>query len=271
MSRDGNIGLGVDWTFANLDGLINNRGETVIHEVGMRCPCNLEDTHAGQTERTHVLRKRKITGCDQCGGIGYMYRDARRLVALITNISEDYIRHEQGWAEPGDCLMSPKVDIKIGGGDRVTFTWGQPVPEGQTIVRGAANSGDNTARKTNLTEDEDRIWYHAESAIWCEDDNVDPATGQGRRYRAGSDFVLDGSKIIRWIGNKPTKHQRYTLKYNAFLEWIAFVPPNIRRDRDRSLGERVLLRKLHAAIINDNPIASVLDRLPFCDRIRTCS
>ena len=263
MARDSNLGLGIDWTFGNLNGLINNRGETLIHEVGLRCPCNNEDTHAGQIERTHVLRKRKIVNCNQCNGSGYMYRDPRRVVALITAISEDYVRHEQGWAEPGDCVMSVKTDVTISGGDRVTFTWGQPLNEGQVIVRGAGTSSENTARKTNLNEDEDRLWYNAKNNIWCEDEN-------SRRYREGSDFLLDGSKVIRWIGGQPTKHKRYTIKYTAYFEWIAFVPPNIRRDRDRDLGTRVLLRKSHAAFVNDNPTASVLDRLPFCDRIRGC-
>jgi hypothetical protein len=193
-----------------------------------------------------------------------MYRDPRRLVALITSISEDYVRHEQGWAEPGDCIMSPKThEVTIGGGDRITFTWGQPINEGQVIVRGAGTSSENTARKTNLNEDEDRLWYNAESNIWCED--ID-----GREYNEGADFVLDGSKIIRWIGNQPIKHKQYTIKYNAYLEWIAFIPPSIRRDRDRSLGHRVLLRKSHAAFVNENPTASVLDRLPFCDRVSAC-
>jgi len=72
MSR-GDTGLGIDFNFPWQEGLINNRGETVIHEIGMRCPCNIEDVDAGMIEHgAHVLRRRKSFNCEICGSEGYI-------------------------------------------------------------------------------------------------------------------------------------------------------------------------------------------------------
>lgn len=263
MTRSTNIGLGIDWTFSNLEGLINNRGETVIHEIGLKCTCGLEDTYAGQMERTHIPRTRKIYRCDICGGSGNIYRNPKRIIAIITDIRENISREESGWLVPGDCIMSVKPGYKVSSSDLITFTWSQPLPEGQVILRGAGTTSDNSSRKTNLEENEDRLWYSADSAIWCEDED-------GVVYHGGSDFVLDGSKIIKWQGRAPIKNKRYVVKYNAFLEWEAFAPPNVRRDRDRSLGDRVLLRKLHIARVNEDPTITQRDRVTFCTRTESC-
>jgi hypothetical protein len=264
MTRDANTGLGIDFTFYDHVGHINNRGNTVIHEVGLRCPCDIEDTHAGQVEHGQVLRQRRVISCDLCGGSGLIFRNARRIVGLVIEITEGFDQKEEGWAEPGDCILSVKPGTVISGGDRITATWEQPINKGQVIVRGAANTSENQARKLNIEEDEDRLHYHAASGIWCE--GID-----GTRYREGSDFVLDGSRLIKWIGNSPAVRTSYTVKYNAFLEWIAWTPPNVRIDRDRDLGTRVPLKKSHAVLVNEDPRASTQDRVPFCDRLRGCS
>jgi len=267
MARGPNRGLGIDWTFSSHEGQINNRGETLIHEIGMRCPCSNEDTHAGSILRKDVPRRRKTFICSNCVGTGYIYRDPKTIIAMITNISEDYARQEAGWAIPGDAIMSPLPEYTVSTGDLVTFTWAQPLDEGQVIVRGAANMSDNTARKLNLEENEDRLWYNAVSGIWCEGLDNETTTV----YRNNADFVLDGSKVIKWIGNSPRKGSTYTLKYMAYLEWEAQVPPATRRDRDRDLGARVLLRKKHIAQVWDSSNSAPGDKLPFCDRLRGCS
>jgi hypothetical protein len=110
-----------------------------------------------------------------------------------------------------------------------------------------------------LEENEDLLWYHAIEGIYCED--ID-----GNTYKRG-DFELDGSRIIRWIGKQPTKGTAYTFKYAAYPEWIVFMPPTKRRDRDRDLGSRIALRKRHVALINENPTIKVTDRATFCERL----
>ena len=262
-ARETNIGLGIDWTFRNLDGLINNRGEEVIHEIGMRCTCSNEDTYAGQTtDGPHVMRRRQTINCHECGGEGYMFRDARKVVGLVTGITEDFQRMEAEWGTPGDCTFSPKLGYQISAGDKITFTWAQPLAEGQVIVRGAGTLGDNTERKgIDLSTNEDRLWYHAETAIWCEDED-------GTIYRQNGDFVLDGTRVIKWISG-PALRKKYVIKYNAFLEWIAWVPPNVRRDRQRDLGARVPLRKSHVALVNHDDLrVKPSDRVPFCTRVQ---
>jgi len=260
--RGRNRGLGIDWDFRNMSGLINNRGEDVIHEIGMRCTCNNEDLFAGQMEQTHVPRRRRILGCSRCSSDGYIFRNPKKIVGLVTSISEDQVQTEGGWGVTGDCLLSTHPGYTISAGDLITFTWAQPVPDGQVLVRGAASSSDNLERKTFLEENEDRLWYYAASSIWCEDED-------GVVYGPGS-FQLDGSKIIRWGGNSPSKGKKYTIKYDAFLEWVVFQPPAIRRDQNRSLGDRVMLKKSHTVLTAEDPRPRANEKVPFCTRIQGC-
>jgi hypothetical protein len=147
--------------------------------------------------------------------------------------------------------------------DMITFLWPQPVGDGQVIVRGAGTASDNSQRETFLQTNEDRLWYSATEGIWCEGDD-------GVRYYPEGDFLLDGSKIIKWVGNQPQVGQSYVLKYAAYLEWIVFDPPATRRDRNRDLGSRVALRKRHVALVNNDPRPRVGDNIPFCARIQNC-
>jgi len=257
-------GLGLDFDFSHMRGQIEDRGETIIHEVGLRCTCNREDLFAGETEHgAHVARQRRKFGCNICGGYGYIYRKARRLTAIVTGIRQSKAQLEAGWVVPGDATISIMPNIVVSAGDLITFTWSEPVADGQTLMRGAASMGDNQTRKTGLEEDEDRLWYDAESSIYCEDED-------GREYSSESDFVLNGSKILRWTGSRPLKGKAYTIKYNAYHEWVVFMPPDIRRDRNRDLGTRVAVRKRHVALVNTSASVSASDKLPFCDRLKNC-
>jgi hypothetical protein len=258
MARE--VGLGIDWNMQLHHGLIDERGETLIHETGMRCTCNNDDTMAGEIERTHIPRKRTTFRCDICGGSGFIYRNERKIIAIITGISEDYSRDEQGWLSPGDCTMSAHPDYHVSAGDRITFTWPQPIADGQVIVRGAGTFSDNSTRKTGVEENEDRLWYHAATGIWCEDRD-------GKVYYPDADFTLDGSKVIRWVGNRPNANSVYVIKYEAYLEWKVFTPSGARRDHDRDFGDRVLLRKIHLVDPNDNPQVRAQDRVRFCARL----
>lgn len=265
MGRGANRGLGIDFTFPLQKGFVNNRGETLIHEVGLRCVCNQEDMHAGMVQHDgKVLRRRSKFRCDVCGGEGYIYRQPRKIVALVTSVRQQMSQLDAGWAMPGDAIVSVKPDVVISGGDLLTFTWPEVVPDGQVIVRGAAQISDNLTRKFQLDPDEDRLLYNAVDSVHCEDED-------GIVYNAGADFILNGSKIIKWVGNKPHKKKVYTLKYTAYLEWVAWFPPDIRRDRDRDLGYRVAIRKRHVALANEDPSGTPSDKMPFCDRLKVCS
>lgn len=237
----------------------------MIHEIGLRCTCNPEDLHAGQVKHgSHVLRRRSKFRCEICGGEGYVYRQPRKIVALLTSVRQQRSQLDAGWAVPGDGIVSVKPDVVLSGGDLLTYTWPEIVPDGQVIIRGAAHINDNKTRKTLLETNEDRLLYNGVASIHCEDEN-------GVVYNSGADFILDGSKIIRWVGSKPRAKTVYTLKYTAYLEWVVFFPPDIRRDRDRDLGQRIAIRKRHVALANDDPSGAPGDKVPFCERLKGCS
>jgi hypothetical protein len=219
---------------------------------------------SGETEHgVQAMRKRKRFGCTICGGYGYIYRNPRPLIGMVTSIRQNKAQLEAGWAVPGDAVLSVKPDYVISAGDLVTFTWPQPIGDGQVLVRGAAAVNDNQTRKTGLADNEDRLWYSAISSIYCEDED-------GHVYSSTADFELNGSKILKWVGSQPLKGRAYTLKYNAYLEWVAFMPPDVRRDQDRDLGTRVAIRKRHVALINTSPDISLSDKIPFCERLKGC-
>jgi hypothetical protein len=257
-------GLGIDFDIPLFGGQVDDRGESLFHEIGVRCTCNQEDMFGGETEHgSGMMRNRRKFGCQICGGHGYIYRKARKLIGMVTSIRQNKQQLEAGWAVPGDAVVSVKPGVVISVGDLITFTWAEPVSDGQNLIRGAAQIGDNQTRKTNVATDEDLLWYHAESSIYCEDED-------GVEYVSGQDFILDGSKLLKWVGKTPLKGKTYTIKYNGYMEWVVFLPPDIRRDHDRDLGIRIPIRKRHVALINSDPTASITDKTPFCERIKGC-
>lgn len=262
-SRSG--GLGIDFNFPLQHGFIEERGETLIHEIGLRCPCDNEDPMLGLVEKgTNIAKKRHRFNCPQCGGEGRIYRKPQRIVALFFGFSENKIQATGGMIYPGDQMMSVKPGFQVSGGDKITITWPEEVPDGQVLVRGAAHMGDNAARKLHVEPDEDVLWYYAVNSIYCED-------FEGNVYREGGDFVLNTSRIIKWVGNSPKQGVSYVIKYNAYLEYIAFMPPVQRRDQDRDLGSRVALRKRHIALLNQDPSFRLSDRTLFCDKLTETS
>lgn len=259
--------LGVEFLPGLQDALISDRGSWVVHEVTIACTCQVEDSYAGIKEDAKENRREPF--CPRCGGDGWLSRKPKLIQGLVTGIRQQRNILDAGWAQPGDMVFSPHtpnvdcegISSKITTNDKITFTWEMPLDSGQVIVRGAATSGINLQLKTYLTDNQDRIWYEPFSSIWCEDDN-------GRVYHQDSDFKLGPGKVITWIGNQPLPRQRYTLKYNAFFEWIAFQPPTERRDVDNvDLGNLIYLRKRHIAFVNSSPFAAESDLASFKSRV----
>jgi hypothetical protein len=258
-SRGRDFGLGIDFNTKSFNGQINSRGTNVIHEIGLRCTCNSGDAPTSYVEQTHAMNRNRTLGCQLCMGDKVIFRDPKKIVGLITNIKENKISNEAGWLMPGDCVFSPKLGYIISAGDLITFMHVQPIPDGQVIVRGSTNISTNKTFVSNLEENEDRLNYHAHDGIWCEDED-------GNTYQSNSDYSMDSSKIIKWIGARPDVGKRYTIKYRGYLEWIAFAPPVERIDRDTHLGQKVLLRKRHIAIINEDPRPRLNEKVTFKNR-----
>ena len=228
-----------DWSFKRLESLIQNRGETVIHEIGVACPaCRNEDIYSYNADFNGRPSNIRSLSCPQCQGDGFLYRDAKEIKGLVTAIQPGSRQlTEIGYAVPGDCVFSPSLNARfIGDFDRITFLSTTQVDGGQVIMRGAATQGDNFALETDLTEDQDRLWYLPECVLWCEDQN-------GVIYRQGTDFDFDDKKIV-WT-NGPERGTLYTVKYRAYLEWVTYNSPMERYDRGRNLAQKVLLRKKH--------------------------
>jgi hypothetical protein len=188
---------------------------------------------------------------------------------LATSIRQQKNILDAGTTQPGDMQFSPEPpDTEYGQenrryaqDDKFTALWSQPLSDGQTVVRGAATMRGNQVLNTDINITEDRLWYEPESALWCEDEN-------GIVYQEDSDFILGPGKVIRWVGQSPVMSVRYTLKYNAFFEWLCFAPPQERRDRDnQDIGSLLFLRKRHIAFVNSSPIIRDTDRVDLQSRM----
>jgi hypothetical protein len=192
------------------------------------------------------------------------------MTGLAVGIRQQRNIMDAGVAQPGDMTFSPQLSVsscinpnrRITAYDKFTALWDQTLDDGQIIVRGAGTRHDNKHLKTYLLDNEDRLWYEPATAIWVEDED-------GTVYRAG-DFKLGPGKIIQWTGNQPQVGQKYSIKYNAYFEWIVYQPPQERVDRDnRDIGQLCMLRKRHVAFVNDSPFGTASDKIPVQSRV-TC-
>jgi len=236
-----------DWDFNLHESFIMARGDIVVHEKAVACPCRAEDTHASFIQKDGQPARIRRLGCQSCHGDGFIYRDARQIRGLITGINPGRRNLvDVGYSLPGDCTFSPSLrNAFISDFDKITFTQSDPVSDGQIILRGAAQLDTNQFIVTDLGANEDRLWYNVDCVIWCEDES-------GVVYTQNTDFTISQNKIV-WLqgGKSPDVSTFYTIKYTAFLEWVAYNTPVSRVDHGRDLGQRVPLRKKHIVFINE--------------------
>jgi hypothetical protein len=196
---------------------VEEEGEEVRHLIGLRCFCHGAD---GQPDPNCTLHENG----------GWYYGDARTIVGLVTDISQRRELMETGVFMPGDCVFSPLTQDTVSEGDKIIFTWPLPYGQGDPLLRGSTAS--------------DNLYYEGVKAIFCIDENR-------VIYKQDIDFRLSGKQIIwAWTGKtspakEPAAGIRYTIKYTAFIEWIAFVPPVERITHGDDLGSKVMLRKKH--------------------------
>lgn len=239
----------------------------MIHEIGLSCPSCMTADPAANMLRDGQSQSRS-PNCQKCGGNGTIYRDPVLVRGIATNIRQQKNVLDSGLVEPGDMQFSIGpgfVDCgqqyrKISQGDKLTATWSQPLSEGQTIVRGASTMGENLRLANNVQEDEDRLTYEPETAIWCEDENQVVYTHP--------DFELGPGRVIKWVGKQPAIGTKYVIKYQAYFEWLVWSQPQERVDRgNRDLGSLLFLRKRHVAFINDSPFVVDTDRVSLSSRL----
>ncbi|MAL84000.1 MAG: hypothetical protein CMF11_06595 [Idiomarina sp.] len=239
-----NTGLGIDFS-DNLkmqNGIINNRGQVVIHEIGVSCTC-----------RKSGLFDKVVAGtsfCSRCDN-GWLYRKPRKIMSMFSSTSFQNRMAVEGLLTPGDTVISVAPNLKNPPSqyDRITWTWPENVGDGQIIIRGL-----EAETRSDLEADEDYLYYSPASAIYVEDED-------GVEYQEDTDFIFTGKKI-KWM-NGPEVRKRYTIKYNAYLSWIVWNPPATRRDRNRSLGSRIILRKSHIVNYRDEIDTTIVESQQF--------
>lgn len=236
-----NTGLGIGFS-DNLklqDGIINNRGQVVIHEIGIACTCRKSGLFDSVVAGTSF--------CSNCNN-GWLYRKPRKIQAMFASTSTQNRLVSEGLLMPADTVISvsPGLQGPPSQYDRITFTWPEPIGDGQVIVRGL-----EAESRSDLNSNEDFLYYSPASAVYVEDED-------GVEYKEDINFTFSGKKIV-WSSG-PEVRKRYTIKYNAYLSWIVFVPPSMRRDRGVSLGARILLRKSHIVNYRDEIDSTVVEK-----------
>jgi hypothetical protein len=85
-------GLGVNWSdnFRMQDGLISNRGQVLIHEIGISCTCR-----SGGIVKSTTSAPNKFA-CSKCEN-GIMYRKPLQIMGLILGISTNRQLVETGF------------------------------------------------------------------------------------------------------------------------------------------------------------------------------
>ena len=244
-------GLGVNWSdnFRMQDGLIANRGQVVIHEIGLSCTCR-----SGNRGEPIIGGSSKLN-CTRCEN-GILYREPLQIMGLVSSISSHRELIDTGFINPGDCVLSISPNIKTPPSDfdKITFTWSENIGDGQVIIR-----GESAESMFDLAPNEDLLHYQGSESIYCEDED-------GNVYEQYGDFVFEGRKIV-W-SNPPEIRKRYTIKYKAYLEWLVYDSPMSRRDRDTDLGYRVSLRKKHLVNLRDPINDEPMDKALFRSRVR---
>lgn len=227
----------------------------MIHEIGIVCTCRVEDIYA--STRDDGADRRREPFCSRCGQDGFLFRSPEIIVGIFTGVRHQRNVLDSGNYLPGDAIFSPNPNSptcigpqrRIGTADKLTATWPEPIDEGQVLVRGSGNKAAAGGVLTQLSDEEDRLWYEPAKSLWCEDEF-------GVTYESGADFELGPGKVIKWRSHQPPAGVKYSLKYEAFFEWIVWQPPTERIENDNNLGELVNLRKRHLKLINDSPFAS---------------
>lgn len=252
--------INVDWDFSLLDELIEARGDEVVVETGVACTCRNQDLYASTILYQNSPASFRRMNCEQCQGDGFIFRNPRCVKGLLTSLDpgRNKVLIESGYAIPGDSVFSPgRCADDIADFDKITLLVPQNLNEGQVIMRGAAHMEENAQIPTDLATNEDRLWYVADTSVWCEDED-------GVVYVQNGDFVFE-SKKIRWVGSQPAVGKLYTIKYTGYPEWIVYAQPFLRFDRGRSLGRKVLLRKKHVHFNTGSQAATPAERAEEAD------
>lgn len=223
------------------------RGEDVLYFQHRKCPCGLADRTLAEVRERGKLSQDSLRAditCSICNGYGYMWDTPFVIRTLINDVTTSNMKDllAVGLAAPGDMTMNPPPigmrNIQISDFDKVIFPHrgGQPY-DGDVIVRGQINAAVLW----------DRLTYPAalvESVAW----KADGASAL-TVCEETTDYTWERlSDRLTWLvggPNVPPVGTRVVVNYHCYYEWIAFVSPYVRVERNTKLGPRILLKKKH--------------------------
>ena len=204
---------------------VQEHGERVRYRQGMKCPCGLSEdpTRARPT-------------CKVCQGRGFRYGPEKSMTALVTGIQTQKAWLATGMFLPSDLLIgfSPYERTPVSDWDIFRLPWST----------GLAYEGDLRVRNPD-PEEPDFLSYEVQAVHGCF--AIDPQDQVVAEYVLGTDFTITG-RSLTWLPSKgPEPRQKYSLKYHAIFDWVAFVSPMQRFDAHTDIGPRAMLRKYHMA------------------------
>lgn len=201
----------------SIDSFVRAEGEQVEHRTGMRCWCVGANGQLDPNCRAHDIT-------------GSVYDTPKTITGLFTDIMQRKELASSGFFLPGDAIFSPLTGDEVSEGDKITLLQPLPYGKGDALLRGNTNT--------------DFLYYRADSGIFCMDENR-------VKYTEGIDYQFADKTIVwEWAekpagGKAPAIGVRYTIKYRAYIDWIAFFPPMERFSHGADIGAKVMLRKLH--------------------------
>jgi hypothetical protein len=204
------------------EDFVQRHSEVVEYIRCRKCPCGaLPDG------------SRSNVNCKACKGRGLIEDPPITFSAIVVGVRAQKSFLEAGIVSFGDLMLSapPFLGLTIFEYDKFRITgWPEGEPyEGEIIRR---NIGDV-----------DRLKY--EPIVIHKVFTVDPATGAVTAYTQGTHFSVT-DRDLTWLGaTRPASGQAYTVDYSPRWEWVAFIPTVIRREQSDSLGQLVILKKLH--------------------------
>lgn len=170
-----------------------------------------------------------------CNGLGIRYEDPLEIVGIVTGVTREKALLEAGVADPGDLLFgpSPFEHNILSDWDMIELQWKQGQPfQGELMKRG-------------LSGPSDILDYTPKQIFSCE--SIEPNTQALTNYTEGVNFSVSGVTLTWTTGQpQPAPGQVYSIKYTAVFQWICFVSPFDRFEKDSNLGQRCLLRKRSA-------------------------
>lgn len=218
---------------------IRKKGERVDWWIGMKCTCTSSILPTGTN---FPDANRPNPNCKACDGVGRVWTDKKQILGLVENINQHKDLLNAGIVTAGDFVFSPDLRYTLSDYDRIQLKWTQGIPyEGELRTRGTGQT--------------DKSMYGIMSVTKLS--TFDPVSGVETEYKLSTDFTIDAitgnpTNVITWLqGKGPPANAVYSIKYQALMDWIAFIPPQPRRERGTNLGQRVILRKKHLVVFGN--------------------